>query len=194
MGTFTKKNVTSPPGADHFPGPLHHRSTILSALGPNHALTWITHPGSALASFSLNFGVPKEPEANELPKGLAFSSFFSLQTVTTITILMTGKPHDHHHSAAVDHHLCHIPDWPRHSTILSALGLGHALTWVTYPRNALARTHLTSKFRWNLKPVSSQKASCYKEGSIENHHCSTFSSATFGMNLTDLSDGELKTH
>ncbi|KAM1374908.1 hypothetical protein ACFX2I_025407 [Malus domestica] len=25
--------------ADHFPGQLHHRSTILSVLGPNHALT-----------------------------------------------------------------------------------------------------------------------------------------------------------
>ncbi|CAN6687823.1 unnamed protein product [Malus baccata var. baccata] len=24
---------------DDFPGPLHHRSTILSALGPDHALT-----------------------------------------------------------------------------------------------------------------------------------------------------------
>ncbi|RXH96083.1 hypothetical protein DVH24_008583 [Malus domestica] len=63
-------NVTSRPGADHFPGPLHHRSTILSALGPDYALTWVTHPGSALASFSLNFGVPTEPEASELPKGL----------------------------------------------------------------------------------------------------------------------------
>ncbi|RXH96323.1 hypothetical protein DVH24_008827 [Malus domestica] len=31
--------VTSQPGVDHFPGPLHHRSTILSALGPDHALT-----------------------------------------------------------------------------------------------------------------------------------------------------------
>ncbi|RXI06797.1 hypothetical protein DVH24_025933 [Malus domestica] len=63
-------------GVDHFLGPLHHRSTILSALGPDHALTsratsqWVTHPGSALAPFSLNFGVPTEPEASELPKGL----------------------------------------------------------------------------------------------------------------------------
>ncbi|RXI00034.1 hypothetical protein DVH24_030524, partial [Malus domestica] len=63
-------DVTSRPGADHFPGPLHHRSTILSTLGPNHALTWVTHPRSALAPFSLNFGVHTEPEANELPKGL----------------------------------------------------------------------------------------------------------------------------
>ncbi|RXH95926.1 hypothetical protein DVH24_008426 [Malus domestica] len=31
--------VTSRPGADHFPGPLHHRSMILSALDPDHALT-----------------------------------------------------------------------------------------------------------------------------------------------------------
>ncbi|CAN6716178.1 unnamed protein product [Malus baccata var. baccata] len=30
---------TSRLGADHFPGPHHHRSMILSALGPDHALT-----------------------------------------------------------------------------------------------------------------------------------------------------------
>ncbi|CAN6691471.1 unnamed protein product [Malus baccata var. baccata] len=74
-------NVTSRPEADHFPGQLHHRSTILSALDlrfphgfvfGNSRVTsqWVTHPGNALASFSLNFGVPTEPEASELPKGL----------------------------------------------------------------------------------------------------------------------------
>ncbi|RXH92077.1 hypothetical protein DVH24_021100, partial [Malus domestica] len=67
--------------AHHIPSPFHHRSTILSALGlPFHhdfvfgnsrvTSQWVTHPGSALASFSLNFGVPTEPEANELPKSL----------------------------------------------------------------------------------------------------------------------------
>ncbi|CAN6586140.1 unnamed protein product [Malus baccata var. baccata] len=67
--------------ADHFPGSFHHRSTILSALGlpfahgfvfGNSRATsqWVTHLGSALASFSLNFGVPTKPEANELPKSL----------------------------------------------------------------------------------------------------------------------------
>ena len=63
--------------------PLHYRSTILSALGPDYTLTvlflgthtrtsqWVTtHHGSALARYSLNFGVPMEPEASELPKGL----------------------------------------------------------------------------------------------------------------------------
>ena len=68
-------------GTDHFPGPLHHRSTILSALGlpfphgfvfRNSRATsqWVTHHGIALAPFSLNFGVPTEPEASELPKVL----------------------------------------------------------------------------------------------------------------------------
>ncbi|RXH91051.1 hypothetical protein DVH24_020074 [Malus domestica] len=61
--------VTSRPGTDHFSGPFHHYSTILSALDPDHALTWVTHHGSDLASFSLNFRVPTEPEASELPKG-----------------------------------------------------------------------------------------------------------------------------
>ncbi|CAN6697459.1 unnamed protein product [Malus baccata var. baccata] len=32
-------DVTSRPGTNHFPGPFHHRSTILSALGLDHALT-----------------------------------------------------------------------------------------------------------------------------------------------------------
>ncbi|KAM2657000.1 hypothetical protein EV1_012422 [Malus domestica] len=65
----------------HILGQLYHCSTILSALGlpfphgfvfGNSRVTsqWVTHPGSALASFSLNFGVPMEPEASELPKGL----------------------------------------------------------------------------------------------------------------------------
>ncbi|RXH71611.1 hypothetical protein DVH24_025112 [Malus domestica] len=80
-----------------------HRSTILSALGLNHALTilflgthvsrtsqWVTHHGSALATFSLNFGVSTEPEASELPKGLSESSFlFShlLLPLACITII-----------------------------------------------------------------------------------------------------------
>ena len=75
-------SVTSRPGVHHIPGPLHHRSTILSALGPDYALTvlflgthtrtsqWVTHHGSALARYSLNFEVPTKPEASELPKGL----------------------------------------------------------------------------------------------------------------------------
>ncbi|RXH90489.1 hypothetical protein DVH24_035253 [Malus domestica] len=78
------------------------------------------------------------------------------------------------------HRQCHIPARaPTTSqaqlhcnTILSALGPDHALTvlflgthtrasqWVTHHEIALVRTRLTSEFRWNLKPVSSQKTSC----------------------------------
>ncbi|KAM1576396.1 hypothetical protein ACFX15_032199 [Malus domestica] len=69
------------PEANHFPSPLYHHSTILSDLGlpfthgfvfGNSRATsqWVTHPGSALASFSLNFRVPIEPKASELPKDL----------------------------------------------------------------------------------------------------------------------------
>ncbi|RXH82604.1 hypothetical protein DVH24_036945 [Malus domestica] len=50
----------------------------------------------------------------------------------------------------------------RRSTILSTLGLGHALTWVIHLGNALAQTRLTSEFQWNPKPVSPKKASCYR--------------------------------
>ncbi|RXH85982.1 hypothetical protein DVH24_017035 [Malus domestica] len=57
------------------------------------------------------------------------------------------------------------------STILSALGPDHALTilflgthtrtslWVTHLGITLGQTRLTSKFLWNPKPMSSQKAS-----------------------------------
>ncbi|CAN6705775.1 unnamed protein product [Malus baccata var. baccata] len=120
--------VTSRPGVDHFPGLLHHHSTILSALGPNHALTWVTHHGSALAPFSLNFGVPMEPEANELPKGLA------------LIPIVTSRPGVDHFPGPLHHR----------STILSALGPNYALT---------PPSRLTSEFRRNPKPMSSQKAS-----------------------------------
>ncbi|RXI04128.1 hypothetical protein DVH24_038402 [Malus domestica] len=70
------------------------------------------------------------------------------------------------------------------SKILSVLGPGHTLTvlflgthtrtsqWVTHPGNALVRICLTSEFRWNPKPVSSQKASCYKRWACtyKTHH------------------------
>ncbi|CAN6587381.1 unnamed protein product [Malus baccata var. baccata] len=49
------------------------RSTTVARYCPlwaYHSLTCVTHPGSALARYSLNFGVPMEPEASELPKGL----------------------------------------------------------------------------------------------------------------------------
>ncbi|RXH84071.1 hypothetical protein DVH24_026970 [Malus domestica] len=70
-----------PARVHHIPGPFHHRSTILSTFGlpfphgfvfGNSRATsqWVTHPGSALTSFLLNFGVPTEPEASELLKGL----------------------------------------------------------------------------------------------------------------------------
>ncbi|RXH81064.1 hypothetical protein DVH24_004978 [Malus domestica] len=63
--------VTSRPGVHHVPGSLHHRSTTLSALGPDHALTVFGSPIMGLLSrYSLNFGVPMEPETSELPKGL----------------------------------------------------------------------------------------------------------------------------
>ncbi|CAN6700657.1 unnamed protein product [Malus baccata var. baccata] len=65
----------------HIPGPFHHCNTILSVLGlpfphsfifgnSRATFQWVTHHGSALASFSLNFGVPTELEASELPKCL----------------------------------------------------------------------------------------------------------------------------
>ncbi|RXH98754.1 hypothetical protein DVH24_011079 [Malus domestica] len=59
---YTSKIDTSRPGADHFPSPLIINSRATSQ--------WVTHYGSALAPFSLNFEVPTEPKASEIPKCL----------------------------------------------------------------------------------------------------------------------------
>ncbi|RXH98475.1 hypothetical protein DVH24_010800 [Malus domestica] len=66
--------------------------------------------------------------------------------MTTITILVIGKPHDHHHSAAVEHHLLSLA--------------------------VLLRTPSLEVFF----PFS------------ENHHYSTFSLTTSGVDLVNLSD------
>ncbi|CAN6711167.1 unnamed protein product [Malus baccata var. baccata] len=50
----------------HITGPFHHRSTILTS-------QWVTYHGIALSRYSLNFGVPIEPETSELPKSLMLS-------------------------------------------------------------------------------------------------------------------------
>ncbi|RXH72675.1 hypothetical protein DVH24_012359 [Malus domestica] len=77
-------------------------------------------------------------------------------------------------------HLCHIPAWANHfssplhhrSTILSVLGPDHALTVLFMGTHEQlpsgspmigvlwSSSRLTSEFRQNPKPVSSQKASC----------------------------------
>ncbi|RXH67298.1 hypothetical protein DVH24_027418 [Malus domestica] len=73
--------VTSPVRAPTTSRARLHRSTLLSVLGPDHALTvlflgthtrtsqWVTHHGSALVRYSLNFRVPMNSKASELPKG-----------------------------------------------------------------------------------------------------------------------------
>ncbi|RXH97341.1 hypothetical protein DVH24_036009 [Malus domestica] len=61
-------------------------------LWANHSLTilflgtheqWVTHPGSALVSFSLNFGVPTEPEASELEASM-ICSFWAYHSLTVL--------------------------------------------------------------------------------------------------------------
>ncbi|RXH84513.1 hypothetical protein DVH24_032797, partial [Malus domestica] len=191
-------NCHIPSRVHHISGPLHHRSTILSALGLpfSHGFVfgnsransqWVTHPGSALTSFSLNFGVPTEPEASELPKGLVLGRdenihlrITPLGDVRCYKIQIANKQINKNHITRWGNPICHISARDpttsrarlRYNTILSALGPNHALTvlflgthtrtsqWVTHHGIALARTHLTSEFRWNPKPVSSQKASC----------------------------------
>ncbi|CAN6717042.1 unnamed protein product [Malus baccata var. baccata] len=134
---------------------------ILSALGLNHAFMvlfpgthvsrtsqWVTHHENDLTPFSLNFGVPTEPEASELPKSLVLYGGARRPRRHTRTTRQSGS------DTKVSH-----PDPSsttsrarlRRSTILSALGFDHVLTvlflgthvsrtfqWVTYPRNALA--------------------------------------------------------
>ncbi|CAN6727580.1 unnamed protein product [Malus baccata var. baccata] len=152
-------NVTSRSGADHFPGPLHQRSTILSVLGPDHALTWVTHHGSVLAPFSLNFGVPTEPEASELPKGLVLGRDENIHLrITPLGDVGCYNPPPlgarrprRHTTARADH----FPGPLHHrSTILSALGPDHALTWITHHGSALAPFSLN--FGVPTKPEASE--------------------------------------
>ncbi|CAN6677145.1 unnamed protein product [Malus baccata var. baccata] len=72
-----------------------------------------------------------ESEASELPKSLVLyrGGYLHIRHITPYT------------STTSRAQLCH-------STILSALGPDHTLTIL----NALARTRLTSEFRWNPKP------------------------------------------
>ncbi|KAB2624915.1 geraniol 8-hydroxylase-like [Pyrus ussuriensis x Pyrus communis] len=92
---------------------LHHRSTILSTLGlpfphgfvfgNSRAISqWVTHHGIALTPFSLNFGVPSEPEASELPKGLVlglmvewisiYTLYYSLGRRSSVTTRLPPGP------------------------------------------------------------------------------------------------------
>ncbi|CAN6720825.1 unnamed protein product [Malus baccata var. baccata] len=193
---------------DHFPGPLHHRSTILSALGlpfphgfvfGNSRATsqWLIHPGSALASFSLNFGVPTEPEASKLPKGLVLGRdenihlritslgyvgcynppplgarrpcrYISGQGLALIPIV-TSRPEVDHFPGLLHHR----------STILSALGLPfpHGLIfgnsratsqWVTHPRSALASFSLN--FGVPTEPEANELPKGLMLGRDENIH------------------------
>ncbi|CAN6722037.1 unnamed protein product [Malus baccata var. baccata] len=173
-------NVTSRPGTDHFSGPLHHRSTILSALDIDYALTdlflrtsqwvtpimrlpaldidyaltdlflktsqWVTHHEIALARYSLNFGVPTESEASELPKGLAMWDLTIHPPQGPDVPVSTPQPRlgsdTNRHISGLLHH---------RSTILSALGPDYAFTilflgthtrtfqWVTHHGIALVR-------------------------------------------------------
>ena len=142
---------------------------------------------------SFHFGVPMESEVSELPKGLVLGRDGNIHLRLTGSTplgdvgsynpppLGVRRPHRHtsgHGLALIPN--CHIPARAlstsrprlRCSTILSTLGLDHALMdlflgthtrtsqWVTHHGNALERTPLTSEFRWNPKSVSSQKASC----------------------------------
>ncbi|CAN6718846.1 unnamed protein product [Malus baccata var. baccata] len=157
--------VTSPPGADHFPGSFHHRSTILSSLGlPFAHGFWVTHLGSALASFSLNFGVPTKPEANELPKSLVLGKDGNIHLRITplgdaLIPFVTSRPGADHFPGSFHHR----------STILSALGLPfpHGF-WVTHPGSALASFSLN--FGVPTKPEANELSKCLVLGRDENIH------------------------
>ena len=49
---------------------LDYALTVLFLGTHTRTSQWVTHHGNALARYSLNFGVPTEPEASEFPKCL----------------------------------------------------------------------------------------------------------------------------
>ncbi|CAN6706610.1 unnamed protein product [Malus baccata var. baccata] len=170
-----RRIVTSQPGADHFSGPFHHRSTILSALGPDYALTWVTHHGSALARYSLNFGVPMEPEACELSKGLVLGRDGNINLrITPLGDVGCHNPPPlgarrprRHTTARV--RADHFPGPFHHrSSILSALGPDYAFTWVTHHGSAFACYSLN--FGVPMEPEASELPKDLVLGRDENIH------------------------
>ena len=144
----------------------------------------VSHPSwDCSRANSLNFGVPVESKANELPKSLVLGRdgniHIRLTGSTTLGDVRSYNPpplgarRPRQHTSGQGLALipnCHIqaraPTTSRPrlrcSTILSSLGPGHMRTsqWVTHHGIAFARTRLTWEFQWNLNPMSSQKASC----------------------------------
>ena len=97
--------VTSRPGPLPHPGldsilarycPLwaYHSLTVLFLGTHTRTSQWVTHHGIALARYSLNFGVPTEPEASELPKGLVLGRDVNIHI--RITPLGNVRSHRNH--------------------------------------------------------------------------------------------------
>ncbi|KAM1825063.1 hypothetical protein ACFX13_024596 [Malus domestica] len=63
---YTISQACSTTVARYCPFWAYHSLTVLFLGTHERTSQWITHPGSALASFSLNFGVYTEPEASDL--------------------------------------------------------------------------------------------------------------------------------
>ncbi|KAM2598376.1 hypothetical protein TB2_036917 [Malus domestica] len=156
----------------HIPGPFHHRSTILFVLslpfphgfvfGNSRATSqWVTHPRSVLALFSLNFGVPMELEASELPKGLVLGRDENIHIrITPLGDVGSYNPPPLKGPTSSSAHFR-----PRISsnTKLSHPSLGSTTCWArstTIAQYCLLWSRLTSEFLRNSKLVSSQKASC----------------------------------
>ena len=163
---------------------LPYALTVLFLGTHTRTSQWVTHHGIALVRYSLNFGVLTEPEASELPKGLVLGRdenihirITPLGDVGSYNPPPLGARRPRRHTSGQGLAMipnCHIPDPLHHcSTILSALGPDYALTGFCFweltrelPSGSpimgvLSRaTRLSSKFPWNPKPVSSQKASC----------------------------------
>ncbi|KAM1736911.1 hypothetical protein ACFX12_015215 [Malus domestica] len=179
---------------------FHHRSTILSALdlpfphgfvfGNSRATSqWITHLGSAMTSFSLNFKVPTEPEASELPKCLVLGRDENIHLRITplgdmrcynppplgaqrprrhtsdqglaLIPFVTSRPGVTTSRAHSTTVARYCPLWVYHSLMVLFLG-----THKRFPNGSPIMgvlwplSRLTSEFLRNPKPMSSQKASC----------------------------------
>ncbi|RXI05181.1 hypothetical protein DVH24_006438 [Malus domestica] len=165
-----------PAQAGSLPGSLHHRSTILFALGPDHALTVLflgTH--EQLPSGSPILGVlwpPSRLTSEFLRNSKPVSSLLGDGPNDLFGISRPGLGSDTIFHIPVRDGSLPGPVPPHYNTILSVLGLDHDLTvlflgtheqlpsgspilGVLWPPSCL-----TSEFLRNSKPMSSQKASC----------------------------------
>ncbi|CAN6691947.1 unnamed protein product [Malus baccata var. baccata] len=158
-------------------------STILSVLDPDHALTWVTHHGVALARYSLNFRVPMNFEASELPKSLVLGRDGNMHIRLTGSSPLSNMgsynppPLGARHPSSPYHDI--IRFGPNHALTILFLGT-HTRTsqWVTHHGIALACYSLN--FGVSMNSEANELPKCLVLGRDGNIHIRLTRSSPLG--------------